>query len=251
MCLYLYVYYLSCIHCVCQDPPNWVPGSRPVNSVVPPPANFTQKKSAFNRSEFEVFAHHTVGATGDKHGDRMLEWATNPKFKARRIRYTSMKTMGKKAVDLNIPAGVMSRDFTERADGSQRLVFFFRSLYDAIKQLANNSRFAGKQYTEFELVHTVGNKRKYGAINRGEMYEIAQGYAGPDTSPMPVFLSSDTTVICKKMGAHPIIRECPYTQTHMLVYVCICMYPHVFLMYSIVFVMYWYLSVCIWFWSMT
>ena len=140
ICLYLYVYYLSCIHCVCQDPPNWVPGSRPVNSVVPPPANFTQKKSAFNRSEFEVIAHHTVGATGDKHGDRMLEWATNPKFKARRIRYTSMKTMGKKAVDLNIPAGVLSRDFTERADGSQRLVFFFRSLYDAIKQLANNSR---------------------------------------------------------------------------------------------------------------
>ena len=249
--LYLYVYYLSCIHCVCQDPPNWVPGSRPVNSVVPPPANFTQKKSAFNRSEFEVFAHHTVGATGDKHGDRMLEWATNPKFKARRIRYTSMKTMGKKAVDLNIPAGVMSRDFTERADGSQRLVFFFRSLYDAIKQLANNSRFAGKQYTEFELVHTVGNKRKYGAINRGEMYEIAQGYAGPDTSPMPVFLSSDTTVICKKMGAHPIIRECPYTQTHMLVYVCICMYPHVLLMYSIVFLIYQYVSVCIWFWSIT
>jgi hypothetical protein len=26
-------------------------------------------------------------------------------------------------------------------------------------------------------------------------------------SPVPIFLSSDTTVICKKMGGHPIIRE--------------------------------------------
>ena len=49
------------------------------------------------------------------------------------------------------------------------------------------------------------------------MYEIAQGYAGADTlaSPMPVFLSSGTTVICKKMAAHPIICECPYTNSEM------------------------------------
>jgi hypothetical protein len=75
--------------------------------------------------------------------------------------------MGTKAVNLNIPGGVMSRDFTEKADGSQRMVFFFRSMYDAIKQLASNSRFAGKQYTQFEMVHTADRKRKYGAINRG------------------------------------------------------------------------------------
>ncbi len=61
----------------------------------------------------------------------------------------------------------------------------------------------------FEKVYSdsAGQKRKYGAINRGEMYEINQGYAGPDVSPLPVFLSSDATVICKKMGAHPIISE--------------------------------------------
>ena len=64
--------------------------------------------------------------------------------------------MGKKAIDLNIPGGVMSRDFTEPDDGPQRLVFFFRSLYDAIKQLARNTRFKGKQYHEFELLYTAG-----------------------------------------------------------------------------------------------
>ncbi len=62
----------------------------------------------------------------------------------------------------------------------------------------------------FELVYIPGNKCKYGAINRGEMYEVAQARAGPDTSQMPIFLSSDTTVICKKMGAHPIICESFY-----------------------------------------
>ncbi len=79
---------------------------------------------------------------GDAHGDRLLEWASNPRFKADRICSAKIRTMGKKAVDLNIPGGVMSRDFTDKADGSQRMVFFFRSLYDAIKQLASNSRFA-------------------------------------------------------------------------------------------------------------
>ncbi len=144
-----------------QADPDWVPGSRPFNSTVPPPAHHAPKKSPFNRSEFEVFAHHTSGATGDAHGDKLLEWAMHPKFKPDRIRYTKMRTMGKKAIDLNIPGGVMNRDFSEKADGSQRMVFFFRSLYDAIKQLANNSRFAGKQYTQFEMVHTADRKRKY------------------------------------------------------------------------------------------
>ena len=131
-------------------------------SEVPTPANHTAKKSALNRSEFEVFAHHTSGASGDAHGDKLLEWATNPKFKKDRIRFTRMRTMGKKAVDLNIPGGVMSRDFTQPEDGPQRLVFFFRSLYDAIKELISRSRFKGKQYTQFEPVYTSGQKRKYG-----------------------------------------------------------------------------------------
>ena len=198
-----------------------------MNSVVPPPAHHANLVSPFNRSELEVFAHHTTSAahSGDAHGDRMLEWATNPKFRPDRIRYTKMKTMGKKAVRLNIPAGVMHKDFTEPADGCQRMVFFFRSMYDAVKELLRSPRFRGRQYTEFEKVYTAGNKRQYGAINRGTMYEIAQGYAGPDVSPIPVFLSSDTTVICKKMGAHPssvsIIRN--------IVSVCMYMYVYIYI----------------------
>ena len=208
-----------------------------MNSVVPPPPQHDNQASHFNRSEFEVLAHHTTSAahSGDAHGDRMLQWATNPKFKPDRIRYTKMKTMGKNAVKLNIPAGVMHRDFTEPADGAQRIIFFFRSIYDAIKELLRAPRFRrntasnSKQYFEFEKVYSAGQKRQYGAINRGEMYEIAQGYAGPDVSPLPVFLSSDTTVICKHMGAHPIICEFPPSPCwYMYVYVCICMYIYVF-----------------------
>ena len=179
-------------------------------SEVPTPANHTAKKSALNRSEFEVFAHHTSGASGDAHGDKLLEWATNPKFRAERIRYTRMRNMAAKAVDLNIPGGVYERDFSEKADGLQRMVFYYRSFYDAIKQILRNTRFAEKQYTEFDMAQTVGLKRKYGAINRGEMYEICQGIAGCNCSPVPIFLSSDATVICKKMGGHPIMCKCPF-----------------------------------------
>ncbi len=209
-----------------------------MNSVVPPPRHATKKTSPFNRSEFEVFATQTMSAehTGDAHGDRLLEWASNPKFRADRIRYVKMRTMGRKAVKLNIPEGVLQKDFTEPADGAQRMVFFYRSLYDAIKQLLRNIRFKGKQYTEFEKVYSAGHKRQYGAINRGEMYEISQGYAGRDVSPLPVFLSSDATVICKNMGAHPIICEfnalsslsiCNHTSTY--TYMRICPYTYIYM----------------------
>jgi hypothetical protein len=116
------------------------------------------------------------------------------------------------------------------------MVFFYRSLYDAIKQLLRNARFKGRQYTEFEKVYSVGHKRQYGAINRGEMYETCQGLAGRDVSPLPVFLSSDATVICKHMGAHPIISEygiyilantCIYVHISCSV-VSICWYMYVY-----------------------
>lgn len=192
-----------------QAEPDWEPGSRPVNSTVRPPRNRAKPESHFNRSEYEAFAHHTTSAqhSGDSNGDRLLEWATNPKFKGERIRYVRMRTMGRNAVKLNVPGGVLQKDLSEPADGAQRMVFFYRSLYDAVKQLLRSARLAGKQHTQFEKVYTVGQKRKYGEINRSDMYETCQGYAGPDVSPVPVFLSSDATVICKKMGAHPIISE--------------------------------------------
>jgi hypothetical protein len=41
---------------------------------------------------------------------------------------SKMKTTGKKAIGLNIPGGVMSGDFSEKADCSQRMVFSKSSL---------------------------------------------------------------------------------------------------------------------------
>ena len=108
-----------------------------VRSAVPPPMKRPPEQSHFNRSEFEVFAHRTTepGQSGDAQGDKLLEWATNPKFRPDRIRYVKMRTMGKKAVKqlkLNIPGGVMWKVFSEPEDGCQHMVFFFRSLYDAV-----------------------------------------------------------------------------------------------------------------------
>ncbi len=238
-CRYVYVYVVCLIYCMLlcmlQDESEWEPGHEPVKSVVPPPPHAANKKSPFNRSEFELFATHTTSAehTGDEHGDRLLEWASHPKFRSDR-RYVKMKTMGRKAVKFNIPAGVLQKDFSEPADGAQRMVFFYRSLYDAIKQLLRSARFKGRQYTEFERIYSVGHKRQYGAINRGEMYEICQGYVGRDVLPLPVFSCSDATVICKHMGAHPIICEsmalscpCIYTCIYMHIRICTCIYLHI------------------------
>ena len=113
----------------------------------------------------------------------------------------------KKAVEENVPDGCMREDFTEPLDGAQKMIFYFRSMYEACKELLRNARFAGSQYVEADTSMTPMGKRKLGELNRGTMYENCQFRAGAKVSPVPVFLSSDTTVICKKMGGHPIIRE--------------------------------------------
>jgi hypothetical protein len=48
-------------------------------------------------------------------------------------------------VKLNIPGGVLQKDLSEPADDAQRMVLFYRSLYDAVKQLLRFARFAGRQ----------------------------------------------------------------------------------------------------------
>jgi hypothetical protein len=220
-----------------QDESEWKPGDQPVNSVVLPPPHAANKKSPFNRSEFELFATHTTSAehTGDAHRDRLLEWVSHPKFRSDRIRYVKMKTMGKKVVKLNIPAGVLQKDFSKPADGAQRMVFFYRSLYDAIKQLLHNARFKGRQYTEFNKSYSVGHKRQYGAINRGEMYEICQKYAGRDVSPLPVFLSSDATLTPSSVS--PL--HCParaFIHAYTCIYIYVLVYTCIYIPYTYIYV---------------
>ncbi len=47
------------------------------------------------------------------------------------------------------------------------MVFFFLSIYDAIKELLRASLFRNKHFTEFEMCYSAGQarKRQYGAIN--------------------------------------------------------------------------------------
>jgi hypothetical protein len=55
--------------------------------------------------------------TGDAHVDRLLEWASNPKFRADRIRYVKMKTMGRKAVKLIFLKVSCRKTFSSRRMG--------------------------------------------------------------------------------------------------------------------------------------
>jgi hypothetical protein len=72
-----------------------------------------------------------------------------------------MKTIRKKAVKLNIPADVLQKDFSKPADGAQRMVFFYRSLYDAIKLLLCNARFKGRQFLYVYIYICTGNVHIY------------------------------------------------------------------------------------------
>ena len=180
---------------VLRNPPNKNNGSLPTNT--------------FQREEFEILASWNDPKRGDAGAKHMLQWASHPKYSPHHVRPLSMKTLHKKAVEENVPDGVMREDFTEPLDGAQTMMFYFRSMYDACKELLRNARFAGSQYIQAEVDTTSLGKRKLGDLNRGTMYETCQMRAGARVSPVPVFLSSDTTVVCKKMGGHPII--CKYS----------------------------------------
>ena len=190
----------------------WKRGSM-VDSVIPARQIAQNNKSSLSREEFEVVATWNSSKKGDKQANHLLEWATNPQFRSYRIRERNMKTLQKKVLDEILPDGILREDFTDPSglDGAQKMVFYFRSPYEAIKQLLRNARFAGSQYTQADVLYNRNGTRKLGHLNRSGMYEECQFSAmeglSYGVSPVPIFLSSDSTVICKKMGGHPIIRK--------------------------------------------
>jgi hypothetical protein len=101
------------------------------------------------------------------------------------------------------PSAPARQHFNEILDGCQRLFFYYRCLYDAIKELLLNARFASRQYTHAEIKYNSTGGRAYSAFNTGEVYELAQLHAGKDVSPVPIFLSSDANLLTKKLGGHP------------------------------------------------
>jgi len=224
------------------------------DSRVEPPRHSRKRERAppaFTREESEAFSSYTESRVGEKHADRMLEWASNPKYRSKNLRYGSIHTLAEHAIDEFIPDGVMKEDFTEALDGSQRLIFFWRCLYDAIKELLRNARFAGKQYTHAEIKYNSTGARAYSAFNTGEVYEVGQMHAGEGVSPVPIFLSSDATLVSKKLGGHPIMRESPIPFVWELA--CIGMYVQVLVcihgigrFFEVQKCMYWLVLVRIW-----
>jgi hypothetical protein len=114
-----------------------------------------------------------------------------------------------KAVKEYLRLGVQSADFTQKLDGPQKVSFYYRDLYDAAKELLKNPKFAGKQHTEAEIRINAQSLGEFSAFNTGKVFEVAQVYhdAGDRVSPIPIFLSSDATLIGKRGSAHPIISE--------------------------------------------
>ena len=228
-----------------QGAGGWRPGMA-TDSVVDAPEQSRKRARAaprFTREESEAFSSYTQSRVGEQHADRMLEWASNPKYRSRSLRYGSMHTLAEHAIHEFVPDGVMQADFTEALDGSQRLLFFWRCLYDAIKELLRNARFAGKQYTHAEFKYNSTGAHAFSAFNTGEVYELGQMHAGEGVSPVPIFLSSDATLVSKKLGGHPILCESAPLPPVSGIKVCISMYMYVSSCIASCIGMYWYVLV--------
>ena len=183
-----------------------MPGD-PINSTAQQPERMRNRQNRFTRGEAEVMSTYTRSRVGEAHADRLLEWCTSPEYRTEQVWYSKIRTCSKKAVNHYVPDGIQHEDFTEPLDGSQRLVFYFLCLYDAIKELLRNMRFADRQYTQAEVRFTPMGRRVYADINSGKVFEVAQIHAGPGVSPVVVLLSSDATLVSKKTGGHPILSE--------------------------------------------
>ena len=75
-----------------QGAGGWGPGMA-TDSVVDPPEQIGKRERAppaFTREETEAFSSYTQSRLGEKHADRMLEWASNPKFRSKNVRYGSI-----------------------------------------------------------------------------------------------------------------------------------------------------------------
>lgn len=151
-------------------------------------------------------------------GNRLVQWASNPEFRGRRVRQMQIRALTDEMVKQYAPEGVMEADFTEEMDGDQQIIFYYRDLYTCVIDLLQHPRFKARQYTRFSLVKDKDGHRVYGAFNTGEWYRIAQlrsngtapGDASIPVSPVPVFLSSDVTVARKSIQVWPIYCWCPF-----------------------------------------
>ena len=160
----------------------------------------------FSREATEVFSSYRESGVSERKGDNMLGWASHPKYQGKKLGFCRIRTLSKAAEKAYLPSGVQSANFTEKQDGAQKIIFYYRDLYEAAKELLKNPKFAGKQYTEAEIIINSAGLREFGAFT-ARAFEAAQVYCGEGVSPISIFLSSDATLIGKRGGAHPIISE--------------------------------------------
>ena len=161
------------------------------SSVVPPPKRARFQKDQplkFSREATEAFSTYRESGVSERTGDNLLEWASHPKYWGIRLGLSRIRTLSKQAERAYdaayLPSGVKSADFTKKQDGTQKLIFYYRDLYEAAKELLKNPKFAGKQYHEAEININAEGLREFSAFNTGRAFEAAQVYCGEGVSPI-------------------------------------------------------------------
>ena len=135
--------------------------------------------------------------------------------------------------------GTLSLNYKKLSTYLQNVVFGFSFLFfndahddrllekDSTAEAQVWSHHKRKYGLYYGALRILARMRKYGAINWGETYEIVQGYAGADSSLMPVFLGSNTTKICKDgCSQHDLLVPALNFCTHVCTYVHVSVYAN-------------------------
>lgn len=195
-----------------ESPDRIIAAAQP-SSVIPGRPRAADEECAFYREEIEAHATYTRTGMSRDEGDHMLRWARNQAYRARHIRFGSMRALCAAISKKYAPDGVKSVNFHEPRDGKQHVVLYYRSLLTCLKRVLANPRYAGAQYTSFRCLKTEDGVRVFGAFNNGNWYEFAHAKAqtlggGQPVSVVPYFMGSDCTVARKNMSIYPYFA-CP------------------------------------------
>ena len=147
-------------------------------------------------------------------GDDMLKWASNHAYRPQKLRFANSRGMVRKVCGKYVPEGVKGYNFHEPLDGKQNVMFYCRAILPCLRRILSRQKYAGNFYSRFRAVRDGDGYRIFGAFNTSDFYQFAYvtaqtkrigglGGLGDHVVPVPAFLSTDITVVRKRVSFYP------------------------------------------------
>ena len=133
------------------------------SSVVPPQKRARFQKDQplkFSREATEAFSTYRESGVSKRTGDNLLNWASHPKYRGIRLGFSRIRTLSRQAERAYLPSGVKSADLTEKQDGAQKLIFYYRDLYEAAKELFEKNQLCRQAVHRIRDQHQMSSMQK-------------------------------------------------------------------------------------------